>query len=437
MILAIDLGSTSFKAAVVTPEGRQLGTGSAPLAYVFGPNGHAEIRVNVVRTAFAAAIAAALADSGQSADTISAVAVTSQAQTWTLLDPDGQAKIDFRTWQDTRAAESCAMLAARLADFEEHCSFGSLPAALQVAQLYHLQQREPNLLQPYDVIVNLPTYLTLLLTGQVVTDTNIAAMSGLYSLATVGWWDQALQACAIEPHQLPRLVSVGTIAAATHAPAAAFGLQPGIPVVLCGNDQTANGFGAGLERSNAALVTLGTAQVVYAYRRELPRAAEHLIRGPYPGGGWYSMVADAVGGSVINWAKTVIAGGASDQDFFDLAAKAPVAADELRFAADLDRGRGQWRNLGFHHGPEHLAKSVVDALAERLGALVKLLELDVTRTPFLVTGGGSMAQPWVNAVDTALGVQLAHIDSSPLIGAARMAANCSASGQNLNPDPQP
>ena len=423
MILAIDLGSTSFKAAVVDRRLKVCGIGSARLDYHFASGGRVELDVNGVSVAFRRSVAAALRAAAVKATAVQAVAITSQAQTFTVLDRLGRARMRFISWQDNRAGAACAALkkTTALADFGSHCSFGEPLAALQICQIKHLQQTRPGFIQPDDSLLKLPTYFVWRLTGEPVIDDNLGAMSGLYSLTLRDWWPAALRACGIRREQLPRVISVGKVAAHTTVGARRFGLPEGIPLVLAGNDQTAGAYGAQLDRNNALLLTFGTAQVGYVCLRRMPPPHAALVRGPYPGGRAYRLAADGCGGNIINWAQTVLAGCENDERFFAQAAMSERGCCGLVFEPALDRSTGAWRNIGLHHTPADFARSVVEALSGRMAAMAKRFGATPRRHKVLAAGGGSQSALFVRTVSEMLGTPVHVTTASPFVGAARMA----------------
>ncbi len=103
MILAIDFGSTSFKAGLFDRKLRQVGGGSAPLRYRYASGGRVELDVAVVEAAVRRTLPKELAG-------IDAIAITSQAQTFTVLDRQGRATRPFVSWQDGRAGKACERL---------------------------------------------------------------------------------------------------------------------------------------------------------------------------------------------------------------------------------------------------------------------------------------------------------------------------------------
>ena len=411
MILSLDLGSTSFKAAVFDRHLKLVSQGSHRLMHRFMSGGRVEIDVAQVHAALRGAMAAAKA----SEHDIRVISVTSQAQTFTLVDGRGRAQMPFISWQDGRAVAACEALKRKLKDFGQHSSFGEILPALQICQLRNLAPSAG--LMP----LKLPSYLVLLWTGASVTDNNMAAMSGLYSLQRKAWWPAALHACGLREKDLPSLIAVGEPAAETTSAARRFGLPPGIPVVLAGNDQTAGGYAAQLEKRHSLLITLGTAQVAYACCNRIPPAGPGSIRGPYPGGQFYLMGADACGGSVVNWAETVLADCDEKNRFFQVAARAPQGSHGLVFDASLDSGSGSWRNLGLNHNRADLARSVLECLSRRMANLVRGLGLPLKNKQILVAGGGSFQPLWRKMLSVDLKTRLTVTRADPLLGAARMA----------------
>ena len=446
MILAIDLGSTNFKAAVFDEQLTLLGDGSSPLEYRFAAGGCVELAAPHVVDAFDDAVRQAVGRAGIAAEKISCVAITSQAQTFTVVDSRGRPKMPFISWQDTRAGEACRLLAAGLAEFDRHAGFGELIDALQICQLAHIRRTQPGFIKPGDTVLHLPTFFVRRLIGRAVIDRNLAAMSGLYSLSEGDWWAPAIEACGLGVAQLPSLVEIGAVAGVTCDPPrgdaeSGFLLPVGIPVVLAGNDQTAGAYGASLEaglergRRGSLLLTLGTAQVAYACGKERAEPSSAVVCGPYPDGLHYRLAADGCGGSIVNWAKTVLADCGSDAEFFAKVEEAPKGCRGLVFDADLPGENGAWRNLALCHGTAEMARAIIESLSRRMADMVDALvgvdgiagvnglvgaDGNLSEMSVLAAGGGSRSRAWVAILAETLGCTIETTDADPLRGAARM-----------------
>jgi sugar (pentulose or hexulose) kinase len=420
MILAIDLGSTSFKAGLFTSRLDCIGTGACELNYRHGPGGVVELDPAQVMDAVRQTVKCALA--GNDLSELTAVSITSQAQTFAVVDSDGNSITPFISWLDTRAAGVCDMLkkSGLLPDFSRHASHPEILPRLQICKLRHLQDTCPDIFSTNSRVMSLSSFILYVLTGVHACDRNLAAMSGLYSMDAGTWWPAALDACGICNGNLPMLVDVGSVAGLTTAGAARLGLPAGLPVTLAGNDQTAGAYGAELHRINGLLITLGTCQVVYQISSEMPGSHRTTVAGPYPGGGWYSLAAGRCGGVQINWAKTVLAGCETDDKFFATAATAPPGCNGLIFEIGKNVTDNAWRHVSNSHGPGEFARSVLEMLTAEMANFIRTLTGGKLPEAILVAGGGSKSALWTGLLSEAIGRPLSVTGASPLLGAARM-----------------
>ncbi len=99
LLVGVDVGTTMTKAAVVTPEGREVSWGSVATPWRLVPTG-AEMDVLDLLDAVGQAVSAALdlAPSGP----VVGLGVTSMAETVALLGRDGRPISPAIAWHDTR-----------------------------------------------------------------------------------------------------------------------------------------------------------------------------------------------------------------------------------------------------------------------------------------------------------------------------------------------
>jgi sugar (pentulose or hexulose) kinase len=422
MILGIDLGSTIFKAALFDRDLITRGTGAATVPVTPCAGNRVELPVPATEAAFQEALAGALESAAVKHDAVEAIAITSQAQTFTIRAAAGAARIPFISWRDPRG-EKGPLMAAAPTDFAQHCSVAECLPLLMAAKLAWLQDdSKGGLVGADDLVLMLPTWFVLQLTGNPVVDDNLAAMSGLYSLRRRTWWDEAVGLCGIRERNLPSLARLGTIAGTTVKSAKRYGLPPGIPVVLAGNDQTAGAYGAAIHEQDAALITLGTAQVVYVVRQRMPAPATGVMRGPYPGGLCYQLVADDHGAGTVHWARTVLASCASEADFDRAVERGAADCGGVRFSADGPAGSGRWIDVTTRTTEADKARAVLLCLVERMAKMLDRLQPLAPEQRLLLTGGGSNSPGWRNCLQQRLGKSLHRIEAAaPTLGAARMA----------------
>ena len=419
MYLAIDLGSTHFKAALLDATLARAGEGSCRVDHVFGADGSVELDVSAAELALNRAVRDALRSA--TAHDLKAVAVTSQAQTFTVADASGRPRSRFISWQDGRSGPAAEALSRGMPDFGEHAGFGCPVPGLQICSLKHFRDAAPGWLSPSERVMCLPTYIVHEWTGGFVIDENLAAMTGLYSLRDRAWRSEAVAACGVRDTQLAEVVAMGGVAGHTGSDAGAYGLPEGLPVILAGNDQTAGAYAAEVHQSDALLVTLGTAQVAYVCTRGLPPSRPDTIRGPYPGGRFYRMAADSNGGSRVNWACEFLGGCGGYEEFFSRAEQSPAGANGLGFYAELPTSAGRWVNIELRHTSPDFARSIIETLVDHMAKLVRDIGAEAEGKPLLVAGGGSRSRFWVGLLAERLGAEAFKVDADPLLGAARLA----------------
>lgn len=416
MFLCFDFGSTSFKAALYKPSLELAGKGEAMLKYsAFGE--HVELEIDQTRECFALAAGNAFADAGVSPEVVTSVAVTSQAQTFTLRTTEGKFLIPFISWQDTRAETLAAEMASDpfFKDFATHCSCHDLRGG---QMLFLLKKVLSGRTAACDVqAVPLPSCFIEDLTGRLVLDEILAAMTGLYSLKHNKWHSPYLKWCGIKEQNLPEVCHTNT-PAGTVRPGNLLGLPAGIPVFCAGNDQTAGAYAAELEKSGGILITLGSAQIAYQWVPEEPAPLPNTVRGVFPEKGFYRMIADSMGGNLITRATAQL-DAKNFSVFFKLAQTgmdSHLALPELQ----VTPGEIIWKNASA--SSELKAASVVNFLCDRMAGFVR--QLRKNQEPVFLTGGGTRHAVWRNCLSGKLGYELQLRQTSPDFGAARLIQNC-------------
>src|SRR5918998_1970004 len=114
LLLGLDLGTTSCKAALVTPDGEEVAHGQAPIEWTPVPTG-AEIDPQGFVDCALAAAGEALA--GAPGDAVVGIGVSGMAETGVLLDRGGEPLLRSIAWHDSRGEEEARRLGEELPDF--------------------------------------------------------------------------------------------------------------------------------------------------------------------------------------------------------------------------------------------------------------------------------------------------------------------------------
>ncbi len=444
LLLAVDCGSTEFKAAVFDEDLRRLGQAGVPVPCSRVGDRCVELPPEGVWEAFLEAAGAACRAAGVELQDLSRAAFASQAQTFALCDAAARPLTAFLSWMDRRAEEEAREAAAMFGEaFHRHCSFAPPIPQLQLCKMRWLSRRRPELCRAPATLAFLPGFLAWRLGVPNTVDRNLAAMGGAYSLAEGTWWRQALAFSGFAEVGLPALVDVGARVRACDAPRD--GRFPaGLEVTFAGNDQTAGAVGNACHRGGL-VVTLGTALVVYRHAGERPGPyARGGCWGPYPGGTFYELATQDQGCLALDWARARLLAAATPAAFDALAGRCWEAgrmADAPRFHPErVPDAAVPWK--GPAGDPSATAYSVLEGIAF---AVRRLLEHGLGAAPqrvrrIAVTGGGSRSALWLQILADALDTPVARGQGDALLGAAAMAVRRevpeTGPGSAWTPDPQ-
>lgn len=417
MILTADLGSTNFKAALFTPDGRRVGEATVPLTYEIHTSERAELRPAVVVETFDDALCGALKSAAVTGKDVQRVALTSQAQTFCLCDSSGAVKGSFTSWSDQRAREEATYLQSVLGESYHGKTGWPAPAAGQLAAQALWTKRHLETDLSSFRFVTLPSYIAMLLGAPFVLDRNLAAMTGLYNVPGGEWWSEALDAVGLSKTQVGTLVDTGQAVPAEHDvfPKLRCGIAPG-DIVLAGNDHTAAAVGCDCSPQRAVL-TIGTTGVFYRLPSILnigPFSANG-IWGPYPTGHYYELRFVSAACSALDWADQTLFG-RIDTPRFVAAAQEAGTPGEVRFDPSRWGSTGAWSGPGTK---EQKALAVLEGIASALRELAPR-ELDPGQE-IIVMGGGSRLDFWMQMLANLFGRPLIRLDADGLTGAAILA----------------
>jgi sugar (pentulose or hexulose) kinase len=416
VILAIDCGSTNHKVALFDSTLNRRAVCSKPVAYTIRNGERAEFDAGKIWQDTVWQIRHVCQEAEIEPAAITSIALASQAQTFVILDAPGRPVMPFMSWMDKRAREESIELNEQLGrKFHRHCSFPSPIPELQLSKLLWVRRHHPDWLTSEAKIFSVPGFLAWRLGALHVTDTNLAAMSGLYSSLENGWWKAALEACGARREQLGELVPAGH-AVQARRPCPELGLSADVRIVFAGNDQTAGAYANGVG-VNQVVLTLGTALVVYRYAGQTagPYQSESCW-GPYPGGGFYELATRDEGCAALDWAVQKLMPDDA-RGFMERAASA--APGTAFFYPQHLHGDKAWM------GSDNLAaraRAVLEGLCFSARQLIESdLKLKLSEAPVTVIGGGSECCVWLQILSNVLNRPIHRGKGDALLGAAMMA----------------
>lgn len=405
LVLGVDSSTQSCKVEVRTTDGELISSGSAPHPPTRPPSSEQPAQawwdalVVATRTALDALPAA------HSPDRIAALSVAGQCHGAVLLGDDHAILRPVKLWNDTTAADQVARLRREIGAEEWIRATGSLPtAAFTVGKLAWVADHEPDVWARTRTVLLPHDWLTLRLTGRLVTDRSEASGTGYYD-SSAGRYVPEIIDRAVRGRgptggelNLPEVLgpdeSAGTLLPEA---AAELGLRAGIPIGPGGGDQHVSALGLGVVPGEV-VYSIGTSGVVFTTSLDPVHDRSGQVDG----------VADATGhwlplSSTLNAAKVAdrmaVWLGVDHQGLGELADRAPATADRPVMAPfldgerkpDLPQATGLLAGLTNDTDRPGLALAAVEGLVLGLvSSRDALTSAGVTQTDeVLVIGGGA------------------------------------------------
>jgi len=420
-ILALDCGSTNFKAALFSRNLERIAEASVPIPYLAEEPDRTELNPNTVWDCARSVLADVLHQTGLSPRHRPILALTSQAQTFVLIDAASRVAITpFLSWRDGRARDEADEIRKLMGNrFAIESGFPEcIPYLLAPKLLRALRQLAPHQ-RSGAIVMSLPGYIAWRWAGINAIDPNLAGMSGLFSIPTNAWNPDLLRLMDLHPAQLPALVPLGLPQRGTSASAES---GPDPEIVFAGNDQTAGAFGNDCSGEHP-LVTLGTALVAYRTAGAQPGPYPGKgIWGPYPGGGYYELVTSNNGCSALDWACRNLAPDSPKALLHDaeswLAANPHPDPHRPYFFPHRAGTPQAWNNAS---NPIANLCAVTEGIAFELKLLLESHFPPLSPSAHLrVCGGGSRSDVWLQMIASLFNRPVIRASGDALMGAARM-----------------
>ncbi|MFI6477142.1 FGGY family carbohydrate kinase [Nonomuraea sp. NPDC050663] len=405
--ICVDAGTTMIKAVAYDGGGRETALARRPTRVTRPATGHSEQDMDEVW----AAVVACVREVAPAAGPVDFLAITAQGDGLWLVDERNRPTGPAILWNDGRAAAAVAGweeqgVLARAFPANGSVTFAGLPNAI----LAWLNEHDPARLERSAAALTCGGWIFANLTGRRAIDSSDASApftdlatgdysADLLALYGMSWARRLLPARIADEHRTAPLTT------------AELGLPPGTPVVMAPYDIAATAIGVGATEPGQACGILGTtlcteivtddaspgsAEAGFTIALGLPR--RHLRVFP-----------TLAGVEVIHWACALL--GLRDPE--ELGRRAAPDSRGLSFLPYLspagerapfrDPGiRGSMHGLTVEHGPEHVARAVLEGLSL---VIRDCLEAAGSRPGELrVCGGGAASEVWTQLIADATGV---------------------------------
>ncbi|MCX7993656.1 MAG: FGGY-family carbohydrate kinase [Fimbriimonadales bacterium] len=427
MILALDLGTTAVKAAIVSTQGALLAWDSEPQSLIFTPDGGVEQDPCVWWDTLTRLVQRLLQNAPELRDSIRAVCCTGQWSGTVPVDAQGEPLGNAIIWMDTRGAPDIAALVSGFPSVMGYNLFklrtwlrltGGAPARSGKDPLAHilwLRRADPARYRAAYKFLEPKDYLNLRLTGRFASSPETLALHWLTDnrdIRRIDYHSTLLGYAGLRREQFPDLYpSTAVLGEILPDVADAWGLPHSVQVVNGTPDLHATAIGSGGVNDFQAHMALSTSAWVSCHvpfkRTDILRNIATLPAG-IPGR-YFIANEQETAGACLNWLRDVIWGESPPPDAYAQldrwAEEASPGANGLRFTPWLvgERPpvenpaiRGGFHNLSLHHGRSEVARAVLEGVALNARWLLEAVERLAGRTlnPIRLIGGGAHSSLW-------------------------------------------
>ena len=447
-VLAVDLGTSGPKAAVISLSGRIVATARAEVETLHLPEGGVEQDPEAVWAAAKAALGGALRGAGVPARDVRAVICSSQYSSIVPVDRDGRPTMNMVLWLDRRGKPRRlktlpqyprrADTPLQMAQWLRLHGLPPVDGGISLTHMRFIKYARPEVYARTAWFLEPMDFLAMRLSGRATANQCTAFMSLATDnrrLNVTAYDARLLRYGGIEAEKLPELVPLDAILGPVRPEVAAeLGLAPGTQVVTGINDTQSGGLATYAFRGAHGGLSVGSSSVMIThvpFKRTDVRHAILSMPSPVPGV-WFVMAENGLAGSTLaHFLENVVYprdafGALSSEDRYGLLQRAveetppgsggllflPWLGGSLAPSADAHM-RGGFLNLSASTTRSHLARAVLEGVAMNLRWLQGPVEKFARRrfTHFLFYGGGAESPAWAQIMADVLDAPIHQMEN--------------------------
>ncbi len=415
LVLGIDVGTSSVRAALFDGRGREVAGTQARVAHSFCTtiDGGAEDDAEQLCAQVEAVIDEALRRAGSRH--IDAVAVACFWHSLVGVDEAGHALTPIYGWADTRAAEESKVLRRRFDEQETHARTGCrFHPGYWPAKLLWLRRHAPDACRAVTRWVSAGEFINRRLSGEWIASVSMASGTGLLNQKLCEWDEMLLDGLELDREQLPLLAATGWTGALVEAYAQRWPQLRGARLFPVIGDGAANNIGANCVGRETLALMVGTSgamrvmwegsppdelpPALWCYRADRRRV---LVGGALSdGGGLHEWMTGALAlGIEAKELETQLA--AMEPDAHKLT-MLPFWFGERSTGWSVD-ARGAILGLTAHTRPVEILRASLEAVAYRFALIADALETFAPGAEVRASGGALAASPtWTQIIADAL-----------------------------------
>ena len=397
-IIGMDIGTTASKGVLYQENGKKIAESTIPYPLIQEKVDQAEEDPQVIFDAVQKII---FDLSKKASGKVKAISWSSQMHSLIGLGKNNQLLTNSITWADNRSREvvTAAKKSGLANSIYQRTGMPPHPMA-PVYKLLWIKEKKPELFAQVQKWIGIKEYIIWRLTGKMMTDTTMAAGTGLLNLNNLSWDEDLLSQITLEKEKLPILDKPETVVGGIIPNyIQKLGLNDQTQIILGASDGYLSTIGVGVLNDKSFALNVGTSGAVRVIAPKAIVDSENRFF-CYPVDKKHYLLGGPVnnGGIVFEWArKTIFGPDQTAEDFINVAESVPAGSNGLIFHPYLGgerapiwnaQARGSFIGLTRNHTKPQMARSVLEGIVfNLLGAARGLCEKIGKPEALRVTGG--------------------------------------------------
>lgn len=449
-VLAIDLGSGSYKAAIVADTGEVVASAEENITTYLLPDGGAEQDPDEWWNGAKKAAQRVIAQSKVLPEDIVAVGCDSQWSVAVPVNRHGEPLMRAVHWLDTRGGRYNRQIMGGFPNIKGYGLFkllkwikltGMVPTYSGVDSLGHvlfIKNERPDIYARTHKFLEPMDYLTSRLTGKITATQktmSIFMVTDNRQWGTLEYNDELLSLAGVEREKFPDLIpNDGVVGPLDRSVAEELGLLPSTRVIAGIGDSNASAIGSGAVRDFETIIYIGTSYYMNCHVPFKKTDINHMMGSlPSPFPSKYMLFAEqGTGGKCVeHFLKNIVYPddefntGPKPEDAYErfntIATQAPAGSGGVIFLPWLNGSiapsenfhvRGGYMNISLKTTRSHMTRAIMEGLAYNnrwvMGAAEKFIGRSIER--FRFSGGGALSDVWAQIHADVLGVPIHQVD---------------------------
>jgi xylulokinase len=212
-ILALDLGTTAIKVAIVDMNGKLVATSTQEYKLLTPDTLSVELPVETYWEAFKSGINDALGKSSVSGNSLKCLGISAQGETLIVIDESGKPLRNAIVWMDNRAQKEAAELSVKFPPEITYRITGqvSIVPTWPASKLLWIKNNEPEIFKQIHKIMLIEDYFIYRLTGKFACEGSLICSTVYWDINIRKWWPEMLSYLDISEKQLPDIYEPGDV----------------------------------------------------------------------------------------------------------------------------------------------------------------------------------------------------------------------------------